>query len=97
MIVEAAYKVPGGKMVRACVEVEGGVIKRVAFTGDFFMEPGEIIDELGEALTGVKACDEEVRKAVTEFFAGREVLLWGVSPEDFAKAVSLALQKLRQR
>jgi hypothetical protein len=47
------FKVPGGKLIAAEAEAEGGRIVRVKITGDFFMHPEEAIEELEVSLTGV--------------------------------------------
>ncbi|MGC0273193.1 lipoyl protein ligase domain-containing protein [Pseudactinotalea sp. Z1739] len=49
------YKVPGGKLVVAEVEVEDGVLARVNISGDFFLEPDDALDRIDEALRGLPA------------------------------------------
>jgi Lipoate-protein ligase A len=49
----ATYKVPGGKLVSADVEVDEGAIGSVRLAGDFFAEPDEAITRIEEALSGV--------------------------------------------
>ena len=49
------YKVPQGKLVVADVDVEGGVLTRVALSGDFFLEPEEALEEMSSALVGLSA------------------------------------------
>lgn len=47
------YKVPGGKLVAADVEVDDGMITKVFVQGDFFLEPGEALEDINAALVGL--------------------------------------------
>lgn len=47
------YKVPGGKLVAAEVEVDGDRISRVFVQGDFFLEPDEALEDINAALVGL--------------------------------------------
>lgn len=49
------FKTPGGKLVVADVEVEGGRIAAVEVTGDFFLEPDTALAALTAALVGAPA------------------------------------------
>jgi hypothetical protein len=90
--VEVALKSEGhGKLVRACVVVEGDRAAAVKFTGDFFLEPPELLDELGQAMGGATAADAPER--AREFFSRQsQVLLIGAAPEDFARVVMKAIR-----
>ena len=47
------YKVPGGKMVAADVEVADGRIASAVVQGDFFLEPDEALEDINAALVGL--------------------------------------------
>lgn len=97
MILDAAHKAEGGKMVRICLELEGNTVKRAAFTGDFFMEPDEEIDELVAEIKGATADTDEIRERILHFFDSREIFLFGVSPEDFVSVTLKAMEKAKER
>ena len=79
-----------GKLVRACVAVEAGRAVAVTFTGDFFLEPPELLDELSQTLCGATAVDAAER--VHAFFARQShMMLIGAEAEDFAHVVLKAL------
>jgi len=83
-----------GKLVRACVVLEGGRATAVTFTGDFFLEPPEVLEELSQAMSGSTAAD--VRERARSFFARRSqgnVMLIGAAPEDFVQVLEKALQE----
>lgn len=92
----AVKSVQHGKMVRACVVRERAGTPEVrattvTFTGDFFLEPAEVLDDLNEAMRGATAADAAER--ATAFFAvDRAMLLIGAGAEDFAAAVLKALE-----
>jgi hypothetical protein len=80
----------GGKLVRACVLVEGERAAAVTFTGDFFLEPPELLDELGHAVSGTTR--DKVAARVEAWFARQNrIMLIGAVPEDFAALVMKAL------
>ena len=47
------YKVPGGKLVAAEVEVADGRIASAVVQGDFFLEPDEALEDINAALVGL--------------------------------------------
>ncbi|MCY0867665.1 MAG: ABC transporter substrate-binding protein [Desulfurococcus sp.] len=65
------------------VEVEGGVIKHVEISGDFFAYPSEAVEELEEALKGCGSVD--CINSVFEKLRG--VLLVGVKLGSLREAV----------
>ncbi|ARP86492.1 lipoate protein ligase C-terminal domain-containing protein [Bordetella genomosp. 9] len=86
------YKVPGGKLVVADVNVEDGALTAVSISGDFFLEPPEALAEIDRALTGLAATASEAELALAVALAlppGTE--MFGFSPEAVAIAVRRAL------
>jgi lipoate-protein ligase A len=53
--VHGAYKVPGGKLVVVDLEVHDGRLTDVELSGDFFVEPDEVLDVLRDALEAMPA------------------------------------------
>lgn len=62
------YKVPGGKLVVADLELsqDGAVIARASINGDFFLEPDAALESLNESLAGLstRASRQEIIDAV---------------------------------
>ena len=85
----AEYKVPGGKLLAAEVEVRDSALVRVKLVGDFFMHPEEAILGLEEVLTGSPL--EEIEERVESFFGEEGITLYGVAPGDFVKVIRLSL------
>ena len=77
---EGIRKIPGGKTVKVEVEVEGGILKEVLISGDFFAYPPEALEELEESLKGIKAEPREIERVLESF--GDRVELVGVGLED---------------
>ena len=87
----ASYKVKGGKLIQCEVTYNDNAIKKIKYSGDFFMHPEEAIEELENTLKGINF--GEVEKTILDFFATREIELFGVAPEDFVKIVHEAMGK----
>ncbi len=85
------YKVPGGKLLCAKVEVEDGKIKWLQISGDFFLLPETDLEGLEIELLGMDASPESVKEKVVSFFSERKTTLVGASAEDFAHVINMAI------
>ncbi|WP_062300275.1 lipoate--protein ligase family protein [Demequina maris] len=87
------YKVPGGKLVVADVELDSAAetIDRVVISGDFFLEPAEAILDITRALSGLSATAtvSQMAAAVARVSEGAQFI--GFTPEAVAIAVRRAL------
>ncbi len=88
---KAEKKIVGGKLIKVKVTVDGDLIKRVRITGDFFMHPEEKIIELERSLRDVKL--RELEQHVNRWFKNNDVILIGVSPQDFADVITDAVKQ----
>ncbi len=93
-VFRAIHKQPGGLLrIHSLVDVDRSVLRQVLVTGDFFLSPRRAIPDLEAAL---KDCPfPEVRQRVLDFFAGREIDIVGLEPDDFWQAIRLSLEKVR--
>jgi len=99
--VRGEYKVPGGKLVAAEVEVVDGVLTSVAVSGDFFLDPDEALAVIDEALLGqaadarvpelANAIEQALAAADAERTLSAPVTMVGFTPEAVAIAVRRAL------
>lgn len=87
------YKVPGGKLVVADVELDarGETLESVVISGDFFLEPAEAILDIAGHLTGMPAKASVTQLAGTVARAAEHAEFIGFSPEAVAIAVRRAL------
>lgn len=95
------YKVPGGKLVAAEVEVVDGRLATVAVSGDFFLDPDEALVVMNAALVGQDAGARvpQLASAIEQGLAAADadgtltapVTMVGFSPEAVAIAVRRAL------
>lgn len=85
------YKVPGGKLVAAEVEVDGGIISRVAISGDFFLEPDDVLERIDAALVGRPegSTVAEMAQVIESVTTGAHMI--GFTPEAVAIAVRRAI------
>ncbi len=88
------YKVPGGKLVVADVEVQDNCISAVSISGDFFLEPDTALDSINQALIGlsVDSSHRDLATAVDQALDDN-VMMFGFSPEAVATVVRRALGK----
>ena len=84
---KAELKVPGGKLLRAFTTLREGRIEEVRITGDFFMHPEEVLEELERRLRGTPAERGAVRGVVEEFFRSSAPTVLGADPEHFIEVV----------
>ncbi|MBM6623359.1 lipoate--protein ligase family protein [Micrococcaceae bacterium RIT802] len=90
------YKVPGGKLVVADLEVATWEapprIVRANINGDFFLEPDDALDDINAALVGLEASapHSAVREAVEEA-VDDDAVMFGFDPAAVATAVRRAL------
>ncbi|MDI3211165.1 biotin/lipoate A/B protein ligase family protein [Arthrobacter sp. AL12] len=88
------YKVPGGKLVVADLDVVDGVLANVSLSGDFFLEPDEALPAINRALTGLPsdAGAADISAAVAAALPAGAVL-FGFSADAVAVTVRRALAK----
>ncbi len=88
------YKMPGGKLIVADLDVRDGRLFNVSISGDFFLEPDTALANIDSALEGLGAdSDEADMTRVLQSALGDEVLMYGISPEAIAVAVRRALER----
>jgi lipoate---protein ligase len=86
------YKVPGGKLVVADLQVTDDKLAEVAISGDFFLEPDEALDDIVRAVTGRPAdSDAEALALAVRSALAPSVTMVGFSPEAVAIAIRRAL------
>jgi len=85
------YKVSGGKLVVADLEVVDGVIRDVVLSGDFFLEPDEALGDMSDALEGLSA-EASLGSIVQAVDRARgDAVMVGFDPPAVAHAVLRAL------
>jgi lipoate-protein ligase A len=85
------YKVPGGKLLCAKVEVENDRITWLQISGDFFLLPETDLEDLEGQLLGMETVPESIKEIVVTFFNERKTTIVGASPEDFAHVINTAI------
>jgi len=85
------YKVPGGKLLCAKVEVEDDRIVWLQISGDFFLLPETDLEDLEGQLLGMKIAPESIKEKVVSFFMEKKTTIVGASAEDFAHVINTAI------
>lgn len=83
----ADFKGPGGKLIRVHLSEDGGLIRSIQITGDFFLVPEESLSKLEKMLVDAPLREKDLRVLVDRFFQGTRAQGLGVSPNDFVKAI----------
>lgn len=84
-VLERTHKAPGG-LLRAVLEVRGGVLATVVISGDFFFYPRARLQQLETALANVPLA--EVGVTVARFYEQHEIESPGVTPHDFRQLLA---------
>lgn len=93
MIFHSKQKVKEGKVVK--VEIEcNELIRNVRITGDFFIHPEDILDEIEKSIIGLERSSsiETITSNIRKRIADRDVQMIGISPESIALLISEALK-----
>ncbi|MEJ2634699.1 MAG: biotin/lipoate A/B protein ligase family protein [Calditrichia bacterium] len=95
-LLDSVYKAPGG-LIRATVRLHDNRIDDVALSGDFTLLPGMALGGMEQALRGISMESETVREKIVESYHALRIQSPGVTPEDFSKAVMLAIEQEQGR
>ncbi len=90
---KAEYKVKGGKLIKVQLTTIGNAIEEVKFTGDFFLHPEELIEEMEKMLEGQLLDERDLAELIKVFIEKNGATLLGASPEDFARCIMMAGEK----
>ncbi|MDD1745432.1 MAG: hypothetical protein LUQ20_06470 [Candidatus Methanoperedens sp.] len=92
MIFQAKQKVKEGKVVKVEVDCDN-VISDIKITGDFFIHPEDILDEIEKSIIGLErsASIETITSNIKSRIADRDVQMIGISPESIALLIREAL------
>lgn len=91
-VMHGEYKVPGGKLVVADLELQEGRLSQVSISGDFFLEPDSALNCINQALNGLPStASHHTLTAAILAALDDDVMMFGFSPEAVATAVRRAL------
>ena len=92
MIFQAKQKVKEGKVVKVEVDCDE-LIRYVRITGDFFLHPEDILEEIEKSLVGLERNADEVTivSNILKVIADRDVQMIGISPGSIARLIKEAL------
>lgn len=86
-MLRAEYKAEGGKLIRVQLDKRDDKISFIKITGDFFMHPEELIEDLERILVGCVVDEKAIAHVIRKFIEENGVTLLGATPEDFAKCI----------
>jgi len=89
-ILEANYKVPGGKLVKVKLDVSSGKITKIQIMGDFFLHPEETILTIEESLLGCHKSKHSIEEIIEHTINDSDATLIGATVSDFSKTIMMA-------
>jgi len=89
----AEYKVLGGKLIKVQLTTKGKLINKIKITGDFFLHPEELIEDLEKRLMGQSLNEKILTQVIKDMMEKSNGTLLGASPEDFARCIMMAGEK----
>ncbi len=92
MIFQAKQKVKEGKVVKVEIDCDE-IIRNVRITGDFFLHPEDILEEIEKSMVGLErnADEEIIISNILNVTADRDVQMIGISPGSIARLAKEAL------
>lgn len=84
------YKVKDGKLIRVQLTRENDEIEEIKITGDFFLYPEEVIEDLEKRLTGHPLREGDLKTTVKSILEKRDATLMGASSEDLVRCILMA-------
>ncbi len=93
MIFQAKQKIKEGKVVKVEVDCDK-FIKDIKITGDFFIHPEEILDEIEKSIIGLErsASIETITSKIKSRITDMDIQMIGISPESLALLIREALK-----
>jgi len=89
----AEYKVKGGKLIKVQLTARNRKIKKIKITGDFFLHPEEVIEDIEQMLEGHILDECELSSLIETVMRDKQAVSLGVSPKDFARCIMMAGEK----
>ena len=89
----AEYKVKGGKLIKVTLTAENRKIKEIKITGDFFLHPEAVIEDIEQALKGCLLDEQKLSNLIEDVMKDKQAVPLGVSPEDFSRCIMMAGEK----
>jgi lipoate-protein ligase A len=92
MIFQAKQKVKEGKVVKVELDCDE-LIRNVRITGDFFLHPEDILEEIEKSIVGLERNADvlTIISNIRRTLQSREGQMIGISPESIAQLVKEAL------
>jgi len=76
------------------IDIKRKIIRSVYFSGDFFLYPERVLNDLESKLKNIPADKEIFKKRVGEFFKDYPVKIEGLKEEELTKAVDTCIDKI---
>ncbi|MFX0207118.1 MAG: lipoate--protein ligase [Candidatus Hodarchaeota archaeon] len=93
-VAEGVYKSPGG-LIRLFIETKENKIREILISGDFSINPQEIIPEIEKSLVNTPINKDSLQKTLENCFKRNDIDSPGLNPADLVEAVLVTLESMR--
>ncbi len=85
-------KVKEGKLIKVEVEFDG-TIRRIKITGDFFLHPEDILEQIEKSMIGMdkEVSEEAIASKIRDITESHQAQMIGFSEESLAQVIKEAL------
>ncbi len=92
MFAHASRKVKEGKIIKVEVEFDG-FIRKIKITGDFFLHPEDVLENIEKSIIGLKkdTSMEAIASKIQNIIEAHDVQMIGISAESMASVIKEAL------
>jgi len=77
-------------MIKVALTQSDGKIEWLRITGDFFLHPEDLIEEMERVLIGLPVEEGEISDSIEKLVEKRNGTLVGVAPADIARCIMMA-------
>ncbi|MDH5440552.1 MAG: hypothetical protein OEZ48_09835 [Candidatus Bathyarchaeota archaeon] len=77
-------------MIKVALTQSDGKIEWLRITGDFFLHPEDLIEEMERVLIGLPVEEGEISDSIEKLVGKRNGTLVGVAPADIARCIMMA-------
>ena len=89
----SSQKVKEGKLIKVEVEFDG-TVRRIKITGDFFLHPEDILEQIENSMVGMEkeVSEKEIASKIRDITEAYKAQMIGFSEESLAQVIKEALR-----
>lgn len=81
-------KIEGGKLISMHWSTENNTITELKISGDFFLYPEEILDQIEKELIGLDLEENQITQKIQEILENNNGEFFGIQPKDITQLLT---------